>query len=83
MGGQQRVPQSETELQEFFDLSIDLLCIVGFDGYFKRVNASLERTLGYSKAELFSRSVFDITHPDDVQPSREALAARASALSRC
>jgi PAS domain S-box-containing protein len=72
--GQQRVPQSETELQEFFDLSIDLLCIVGFDGYFKRVNASFERTLGYPKAELFSRSVFDITHPDDVPPSREALA---------
>jgi PAS domain S-box-containing protein len=72
--GQQRVPQSETELQEFFDLSIDLLCIVGFDGYFKRVNASLERTLGYPKAELFSRSVFDITHPDDVPRSREALA---------
>jgi PAS domain S-box-containing protein len=74
VGGQQRVPQSETELQELFDLSIDLLCIVGFDGYFKRVSASLERTLGYPKAELFSRSVFDITHPDDVQPSREALA---------
>src|SRR4051812_3004043 len=68
------MPQSGTELEEFFDLSIDLLCIVGFDGYFKRVNASLERTLGYPKAELFSRSLFDIIHPDDVQPSQEALA---------
>ncbi|MDA0165737.1 PAS domain S-box protein [Solirubrobacter ginsenosidimutans] len=68
------LPQSGTELEEFFDLSVDLLCIVGFDGFFKRVNASLERTLGYPKAELFSRSVFDITHPDDVQPSLDALA---------
>src|SRR4051812_2262254 len=68
------VSQSEIELEEFFDLSIDLLCIVGFDGYFKRVNPSLEHTLGYPRAELFSRTVFDITHPDDVQPSREALA---------
>jgi PAS domain S-box-containing protein len=67
------VQQSGTALEEFFDLSIDLLCIVGFDGYFKRVNAALERTLGYPKPELFSRSVFDITHPDDVEPSREAL----------
>ena len=49
MDGQQRVPHSETELEEFFDLSIDLLCIVGFDGYFKRVNASLERALGYPR----------------------------------
>jgi PAS domain S-box-containing protein len=67
------LPQSETELEEFFDLSMDLLCVVGFDGYFKRVNASLERTLGYAKPELFSQTMFDITHPDDVQPSREAL----------
>jgi PAS domain S-box-containing protein len=71
------VLQSGTAQEEFFDLSIDLLCVVGFDGYFKRVNASLERTLGYSKSELFSRSVFDITHPDDVQPSTAALAQLA------
>jgi PAS domain S-box-containing protein len=71
------LPQSGTDLEEFFDLTIDLLCIVGFDGYFKRVNPSLERTLGYPRTELFSRSVLDITHPDDVQPSREALAQLA------
>jgi hypothetical protein len=32
------VPQSETELEEFFALSIDPLSIIGFDGDFKRVN---------------------------------------------
>jgi PAS domain S-box-containing protein len=63
----------EHELEEFFDLSIDLLCVVGFDGYFKRVNPSLERTLGYPRDVLFSQTVFDITHPDDVLPSQEAL----------
>jgi hypothetical protein len=40
VGRPPHLPQSVTELEEFFDLSIDLLCIVGFDGYFKRVNAS-------------------------------------------
>jgi PAS domain S-box-containing protein len=67
-------PGFEAEFEEFFDLSIDLLCIVGFDGYFKRVNPALERTLGYATPELFRRTVFDITHPDDREPSREALA---------
>src|SRR3954469_388318 len=74
VGTPRRAGEDDNDLEEFFDLSVDLLCIVGFDGYFRRVNASLERTLGYPKAELFSRTVFDITHPDDVQPSREALA---------
>ncbi|MEA2213509.1 MAG: hypothetical protein QOF83_3457, partial [Solirubrobacteraceae bacterium] len=32
------VPQSKSELEEFFDLALDLMVIVGFDGYFKRVN---------------------------------------------
>jgi PAS domain S-box-containing protein len=71
------VPQPGGEFEEFFNLSIDLLCIVGFDGYFKRVNAALERTLGYPRAELFAQTVFDITHPDDVEPSRRALAQLA------
>jgi PAS domain S-box-containing protein len=74
VGTPRRAGEDDNDLEGFFDLSVDLLCIVGFDGYFRRVNASLERTLGYPKAELFSRTVFDITHPDDVQPSREALA---------
>ena len=71
------VPQSETELEEFFDLSIDPLSIIGFDGEFKRVNASFLRLSGYTKPELFSRSALDILHPDDVEPAREALAQLA------
>src|SRR3954453_4958422 len=70
-----RTPKAEAE--EFFDLSIDLLCIVGFDGQFKRLSDSFVRTLGYSEAELLSRSALDITHPDDVQPSIDALSQLA------
>jgi PAS domain S-box-containing protein len=66
-------PHSRPELEEFFELSVDLLCIVGFDGKFKRVSPSFLRTLGYSEEQLSSRSALDITHPDDVQRSAEAL----------
>jgi PAS domain S-box-containing protein len=69
--------QSATDLEEFFDLSVDLLSIIGFDGQFKRVNAAFERLLGYSKAELTSRTALGILHPDDVEPAREALAQLA------
>jgi PAS domain S-box-containing protein len=71
------VPQPETELEEFFDLSIDPPSIIGFDGEFKRVNASFVRLLGYPKPELLSRSALEILHPDDVEPAREALAQLA------
>jgi PAS domain S-box-containing protein len=42
-----------------------LLCIAGFDGYFKRVNPAWRRTLGYSDEELMSRPYMDFVHPDD------------------
>jgi PAS domain S-box-containing protein len=77
VGRPPHVPQPETELEEFFDLSIDPLTIIGFDGEFKRVNASFLRLLGYTKPELFSRSALDILHPDDVEPAREALSQLA------
>jgi PAS domain S-box-containing protein len=75
-------PQSEAELEAFFDLSIDLLSIIGFDGHFKRVNASFERLLGYPRRELLSRSALDIVHPDDVEAAREALAQLAEGHDR-
>src|SRR3954470_1106846 len=71
------VPEPESELEEFFDLSIDPLSIIGLDGEFKRVNASFVRLSGYTKLELFSRSALDILHPDAVEPAREALAQLA------
>lgn len=43
----------EYSLEPFFELSPDLLCIAGYDGYFKRVNPALTALLGYSNDELY------------------------------
>src|ERR1700756_2708414 len=67
-------PQSSGKEPEWvFDLSPDLCCVAGFDGYYKRVNAAFERTLGYSTRELQSRPLLDFVHPDDVESVRGVL----------
>jgi len=69
-------PPTDYDLREFLDLSLNLLCIAGVDGYFKYVNPAWETTLGYSQRELLSRPYLDFVHPND----REATIAEASQI---
>lgn len=37
-----------------FELSPDLLCIAGIDGYFKKVNTVVSKELQYTREELYA-----------------------------
>ncbi|HEY8933272.1 MAG TPA: ATP-binding protein [Rariglobus sp.] len=65
-----QTPEADRDL--LFNLSLDLLCIAGLDGYFKQVNPSWTRVLGWSPEELLARPVADFMHPDDRERTLKA-----------
>lgn len=65
-------PSRQDELEErFFEVAIDMLCCLDFNGYFKRLNPAWERTLGFSRAELMSKPFIEFVHPDDRERTLE------------
>jgi PAS domain S-box-containing protein len=64
-------------VDRFFAISPGLLCISGFDGYFKMLNPAWEKALGYSIEELCAQPHLELVHPDDRQKATdEALEMR-------
>ena len=61
------------QLDTFFDLSRDLMCIASADGYFKRVNRAFSVILGWSEAEMLASPYLDLVHPDDVGATQGAV----------
>jgi PAS domain S-box-containing protein len=56
---------SARELDDYFAISLDMLCMLDFNGHFRRLNAAWERTLGFTRQELMSRPFIEFVHPDD------------------
>lgn len=61
------------ELDRFFTLALDMLCIADTTGVFVRLNPEWERSLGYPAEFLLGKNIFDFIHPEDVSSTEEAV----------
>ncbi|HMK13415.1 MAG TPA: PAS domain S-box protein, partial [Burkholderiales bacterium] len=70
--------QKTEELDQFFNVNLDFLCVANTDGYFLRLNPAIERILGHTREELMAKRFLEFVHPDDLDRTREAISTLAS-----
>lgn len=64
--------KQEINIDNFFSLSLDLLCVANLQGNFVKVSKAWEDVLGYSSDFLENISYLDFIHPDDITKTQEA-----------
>jgi PAS domain S-box-containing protein len=65
------------DLEIFFNVNLDLLCITDLKGNFLRVNAAWEESLGYPRSEIEQMNFLDLVHPEDLEDTIGAFAQLA------
>ena len=65
----------QNELDVFFEINADMMCITSLEGYFLRVNPAFERILGYETTGLIGHQFLEFVHPDDQEETVKAARA--------
>lgn len=65
---------AELELERFFTISLDLLCIADKKGKFRRLSQAWEDITGYALSELENQAFLDFVHPEDIRATQAAFA---------
>jgi len=65
------VQDAEFDFDVFFNLSTELLCVVGFDGCFKKVNPAFQKVLGYTEQELIEKPLSNFIHINDKESTHK------------
>lgn len=63
--------RQKSEIEAFFSISPDLLCVVDQEGRLLRTNQTWKTILGYSEEDLYMRPFLDFVHPDDLAKTRQ------------
>jgi PAS domain S-box-containing protein len=65
--------QKALDLQRFFELSPDMLCITNTDGRIIKNSVSFQEILGYPDEDIKGRNLFDFIHPEDIEKTRSGM----------
>ena len=57
--------RTDDELNRFFNLSPDLLCIIGFDGNFKKINQAVSNLLGFTDKEILRSGIASVFNSNE------------------
>ncbi|MFZ5495991.1 MAG: sensor histidine kinase [Verrucomicrobiota bacterium] len=57
--------KAQAQLDRFFELSLDFLCIAGQDGRFKRASPAVTDILGWTVEEFLAMPYMEQVHPED------------------
>ena len=63
----------ETNVETFFNLSNDYLCIIDSTGHFVKTSPRFNEVLGYSEEELYSQPFVNFISKNDLEYTEEAL----------
>jgi PAS domain S-box-containing protein len=63
------------KMPAFFEMTPDLVCIAGKDGFFKKVNQAVTNKLGYTEEELLAVPIASFIHPEDKEFTSKERAA--------
>ncbi|MCZ4319951.1 PAS domain S-box protein [Aequorivita viscosa] len=73
---------TEEEYRNFFDISPDPHCLVGFDGKLKKYNKAFKDILGYTDTEIMNTPIFNYIEIDgDIASFLKGLKANADSIS--
>jgi PAS domain S-box-containing protein len=65
IGSELKRKQLEEDYNQIFNTAPDIICMIDFEGSFKRINPEGSKLLGYSEDELLNMPYIEFVHPDD------------------
>ncbi|WP_459749845.1 hybrid sensor histidine kinase/response regulator [Pseudomonas sp. 3A(2025)] len=77
---EQRVIERTRDRDRIWQMSTDLMLVAHFDGIIHALNPAWSSVMGWDEQQLLGTDFMHLVHPDDVEPTRDAMTRLAHGL---